>query len=213
MTTATDVTAFATANGIDASHAQRLVERCGSPAAALRRLQARVRSERSRVLRRHEQMWFEREALRREAAYLAMRDIAAAERRVERERRTLGHRLDAVLAQFARCATISAASNGNGHTQPDSAPPPAVDVPQVGPRLTLMRWHIEHLEELLDQLRGVAPPTHLTAEQKDELIRTRFVGVPSRMLARDVPELGSQRTIERVRVAAGQRPSNGTTIA
>jgi hypothetical protein len=49
----------------------------------------------------------------------------------------------------------------------------------------------------------------LTSAQKDWLILTRFVGVHARDLSRAIPELGSSRTIERVRANAGQRPSVG----
>lgn len=74
---------------------------------------------------------------------------------------------------------------------------------------------IKGLERALDLDMGHAAArnyTLLDTDDKDLAIVNEWRGVHSREVARTAPELGSQRTIEKVRKDAGLRPVDGTEI-
>lgn len=156
----------------------------------------------------------EHEAQRRELAWRRSAPEREADRRADRARQSLGDRLDRVLVELELVSSVPAGplSVPIARATPDSTPPPPADLPSASARLSLIRTHLELLERALDAHLGRAEPDELvwaSSDLKNALLLARFRGVPSGLVARDFPELGSARTIERVRRAAGLRPSTG----
>jgi hypothetical protein len=151
--------------------------------------------------------------------YLERRREFVEERRTQRERMTLGGRLDALLAATVRepgAAAVSydgdRVSGGEGLQAPTDPQMLTVD------NLTLeMHWlwfqtRIERLEAGWDEFRGLGSLrdwTSATKEEKDREILSRYRGVHSSVVAQIAPYLGSKRTIEQVRYEMGLRGSTG----
>jgi hypothetical protein len=161
-----------------------------------------------------DRLFVELEAQRREIAWRRSAPDRASDRRAVRGRFSLGVRLDRVAFELEVVSSVPAGplSAPVNRGAPDSGPPPPAELPAATARLTLIRVHVEELERELDAYAGRGEPDELrwaTSEVKNALLLARFRGVPSGLVARDFPELGSARTIERVRRAAGLRPSTG----
>lgn len=173
----------------------------------------RLRTREAGILRRDEAALAEVRAEQARVLHAARQAQQLASLRRVREEQALGQRLDNVLRAFglasvAPTAELSLAKVSTGQVG-ESKPPPPVDLPPIVGRLNLIAFQVEALELELDAAEGRAEATLLTSDQKNWLILTRFVGVHARDLSRAIPELGSPRTIERVRANAGQRPSVG----
>jgi hypothetical protein len=161
-----------------------------------------------------ERAFVELEAQRREIAWRRTAPERARARADERAIRSLGDRLDRAARELELVSASPAGvlSAPIARTTPESAPPPPAELPGALSALTMIRVHLEVLELALDAYLGVAEPADLrwaTTDVKNLVVVTRFRGVPSATVAADFPELGSARTIERVRRAAGLRPSTG----
>lgn len=131
-----------------------------------------------------------------------------------RQGRSLPHRLAQAVARATSLATASAMAleTKTSHGKVESMPPPACDPFDLEPLLRPIRIGIEELERALDAETGHATGkdyAQMISEEKDREILTRFVGVKSVVVSQMVPELGSPRTIERVRQRAGKRPVDG----
>lgn len=196
--------------GYDDEALAKLIDRQGGRSRAAAALIRRVNREQAR---------FEREEERRRLdAYAAdARQRHAANRADEREttsaaRRTstLANRLNDVVSALELASTQPGASTVIGsRSAPDSSAPPAQALPAIGWRLEAIRFQVERLEHELDAIRGHEAATELTGDQKDAVIILRFPGVHAADVAEALPELGSRRTIERIRSKHGLRPSNG----
>jgi hypothetical protein len=159
--------------------------------------------------------YVELEAQRREIAWRRGAAPRELERRQRRAAATLGVRLDDALRGLTLASTAPAAAlQPRISSSPSSSgPPPRAEIPRaVAQHVTLLEARLEVLERELDAYRGLAAPgdlARLSTDAKNAYIVVAFVGVAAVEVAADFPELGSARTIERVRVEAGLRPSTG----
>jgi hypothetical protein len=187
-----------------------IITRRGSVGLAKQDLTRRLNTARAKAKRQADDKEAQRFAAQAIARHTQRQAEYSHERRQARARQPLGARLDATVTALLKVSTVSATSNQpGGHAKPHSKPPPAADHDAHGWRLSLIRWHVEALELELDAYHGLDTPSQLSGEAKDQVIIHRFTGIHSRELAASLPELGSQRTIERARERAGLRPSTG----
>jgi hypothetical protein len=162
-------------------------------------------------------VFVEHEAQRRELAWARSAGLRASERAADRQRLPLGERIERVVGALSTVSTVPAARLQQRVTSSayESAPPPLADQPEIRSRLTLVERHVEALESLLDAYQGRCAPAELArlpTEAKNAYILAAMAGVPSAYVSADFPELGSARTIERVRREAGLRPSTGLDV-
>lgn len=195
--------------GLDKAAVDKVVVRQGGPAFAKRALAKRVATAKAKAHREYEEELAQERAAEALARHTQRQSEYSAERRQARAALQLGARLDKVVGELMGLSTVSPATNDPGKGKPDSKPPPPAEPPAVQWRLSLIRWHVEALEQELDCHRGLELPVALNGEAKDHIIIHRFRGIHARELANSVPELGSRRTIERARERAGLRPVNG----
>lgn len=195
--------------GLDKAAVDKVVARQGGPAFAKRALAKRISSAKAKLRREYEEQLAQQRAAEALARHTQRQSEYSAERRQARAALQLGARLDKVLEELMALSTVSPATNDPGKGKPESKPPPLAELPDVAWRLSLIRWHVEQLEQELDCHRGLELPVALNGEAKDHIIIHRFRGIHARELANTVPELGSRRTIERARERAGLRPVNG----
>lgn len=195
--------------GLDKAAVDKVVARQGGPAFAKRALAKRISSAKAKAHREYEEKLSQERAAEALARHTQRQSEYSAERRKARAAHKLGARLDKVVGELMGLSTVSPVTNDPGKGKPDSKPPPLAKPPDVEWRLSLIRWHVEQLEQELDCHRGLELPVALDGEAKDHIIIHRFRGIHARELANTVPELGSRRTIERARERAGLRPVNG----
>lgn len=211
-----DIYEIARKLGIPPEGVDRSIERRGHQE-TLRRYRDQLRQLEAGIVKRHDRTLAQREADRRREIYEQEREARDASRRAAREHRTLGQRLDQTLAAIGALPTGPAArlQLAPAHGAPDDperqAPPPAEHL-DVSDHLAVIRHHVEQIEHDLDVARGITEPRLWRKTKTDDLydyIAAHFAGVNKHDLARDCPELGSLRTIERARWARGLRPIDG----
>lgn len=141
--------------------------------------------------------------------------------RRERERTPLPARLEKVTQQIGALPGSSAMTlshtpgRGSGPDARGSRPDGAregdlayVDPHEVARRLRQIELHVEALEDLVDEHRGLSRKSVAlmsTAEKNELLTGPRFRGLRPEEITALHPELGAPRTIRWVRSRAGQR--------
>jgi hypothetical protein len=172
------------------------------------------------------------EADRRRDAFAADRGSRLEQRCRQRALLTLGNRLDLSLRLLglhvggSRARPIAASRGGGDHPSKILANPDGLP-DEVERHWTLIRNHVEAIEEILDSQDGLLreePPEaqgmygspgyvraignhrFLRGEEKDKIVFDCFQGVRAGEVAEEFPQLGGHaRTIERARKAEADR--------
>lgn len=166
--------------------------------------------------------WENDEARVRREAFEEERDSRARQRQAEREKLTLGVRLDRALFEVERHKTTRARalapSWNTGEGSPGGMAPPQVGGAEVDRAVQLIEHHVRAIEEALDAELGLLtrPPIGdssgaaggmvagrlMSTAERNRIVWDDFQGVRAEQVAREAPYLGtSARTIERARAA------------
>lgn len=138
-----------------------------------------------------------------------------AVRRARRESLRPGARLDIILtvvANFQGGRVLQVAQEGGRSSEEGIGPPPA-DTLDVSHHTDVILARVREIEREVDRYLGVSATPALSmlgAREKDKLIVERFRGWRPEDVSEAHPELGSARTIRRVRSNAGFRGVDGT---
>lgn len=148
--------------------------------------------------------------------------------KAERDDTPLHQRLLTVQADMARITTVKGArlrgderdeDNSVGKTASDGKGSPGgvrpahgdgalADDREVTRRLAMIRRHVEALEQLVDQHRGIGSASDyalMGTEEKDQVILRDFEGWRPEEVSEFAPELGRPQTVKLVRLKAERR--------
>lgn len=221
MTIQEEIEKTATSLGMSAREIDGAIRKhSGDLKGYLRTLKDRRRKADKDFEKLHNDRWYEQERIKADAVHTEAKNEAYTELLQRRAKSSLAQRLQSCFAYLeltdTRAGTTSFADATSSGTMDSKIPTGLGDKPLINtePHVTIITRHLEQLEAKVDAARGLRRPIVDSPAERIRLLDS-LVGVHSKDVARDFPELGSQRTIENWRAELGRernapvRPSTG----